>query len=90
MRARPSHRRVGEVLAQRRAVAELADEVLHDAAQGEPLLECHLIDFAGDLYGEAVKVRFAERLRGEVRFESVDDLVAQMGLDVEATRELVS
>lgn len=62
----------------------------YDRPQGEPLLECHLLDFAGDLYGEAVKVRFAERLRGEVRFESVDDLVAQMVLDVAATRELVS
>src|SRR5262249_40108665 len=53
------------------------------------LLEAYVLDFEGDLYGQAVKVRFVERLRGEVKFDSVDDLVAQMALDVEATRRLV-
>ncbi|HEX2576025.1 MAG TPA: bifunctional riboflavin kinase/FAD synthetase, partial [Aquihabitans sp.] len=62
----------------------------YERPQGEPLLECHLLDFAGDLYGEAVRVRFVERLRGEVRFDSVDALVAQMGADVDRTRELLA
>jgi riboflavin kinase/FMN adenylyltransferase len=53
------------------------------------LLEAHLLDFDGDLYDQAVSVRFVERLRGEVRFEGVDALVEQMGKDVEATRRLV-
>jgi riboflavin kinase/FMN adenylyltransferase len=56
---------------------------------GAPLLECHLLDFAGDLYGEAVKVRFVDRLRGEVKFDSVDALVAQMQADVDRTRQLL-
>ena len=34
------------------------------------LLEAHLLDFDGDLYGEHVKVRFVARLRGEARFDS--------------------
>ena len=50
------------------------------------LLEAHLLDFDGDLYGEAAKVRFVSRLRGEVRFDSVDALIAQMARDVEAAR----
>jgi riboflavin kinase/FMN adenylyltransferase len=53
---------------------------------GTSLLEAHLLDFDDDLYGEAARVRFVSRLRGEQRFESVDDLVEQMGRDVEATR----
>jgi riboflavin kinase/FMN adenylyltransferase len=53
------------------------------------LLEAHLLDFSGDLYGEHVKVRFVARLRGEEKFDSVEALVAQMGRDCDdARREL--
>ena len=55
-----------------------------------PLLECHLLGFSGDLYGETVKVRFVERLRGEERFDSVDDLVAQIRTDVDQTRKVLT
>jgi riboflavin kinase/FMN adenylyltransferase len=54
------------------------------------LLEAYVLDFDGDLYGEEVRVRFVERLRGEERFETVEALVEQMKLDVEATRRLMS
>lgn len=61
----------------------------YERPQGAPLLECNLIDFTGDLYGEAVRVRFVERLRGEVRFDGIDPLIAQMGADVDQTRALL-
>ena len=48
-----------------------------------------MLDFDGDLYGQAVAVRFVERLRGEERFDSVEALVEQMHRDVEATRRIV-
>jgi riboflavin kinase/FMN adenylyltransferase len=54
------------------------------------LLEAYVLDFDGDLYGQAVKVRFAGHLRGEQKFDSVDALVAQIDRDVAATRELLS
>jgi riboflavin kinase/FMN adenylyltransferase len=54
------------------------------------LLEAFVLDFDGDLYGQHVKVRFVERLRGEVRFASVDELVQQMERDVEDTRRVLS
>ena len=54
-----------------------------------PLLECHLLDFSGNLYGEPVRVRFVERLRGEERFDSVDALIKQIQADVDRTRELL-
>ena len=50
------------------------------------LLEAHLPGFDGDLYGEAAKVRFVARLRGQERYETVDALIEQMGRDVDATR----
>jgi riboflavin kinase/FMN adenylyltransferase len=53
------------------------------------LLEAHLLDFEGDLYGEAARVRFIRRLRGEVCFDSAQALVEQMRSDVEAVRELL-
>jgi len=46
-----------------------------------PLLEVHVFDFAGGLYGERVTVSFFDWLRGEERFASVDALVVQMGID---------
>ena len=52
----------------------------------EPLLEAHLFDFAGDLYGRELEVEFVARLREERRFESLDAMVAQMHLDAAAAR----
>ena len=54
------------------------------------LLEAHLLDFDGDLYGEHAKVRFVSRLRGQERFDTVDALVAQMHLDVATAREVLA
>jgi len=53
------------------------------------LLEAHLLDFEGDLYGEAARVRFVGRLRGEEKFPSIDALVAQIGRDVARAREVL-
>lgn len=55
-----------------------------------PLLEAHLLGFDDDLYGEPGRVAFVERLRDELRFDSVYDLIAQMRLDVEQTRAVLS
>jgi len=54
------------------------------------LVEAHLIDFDGDLYGKTLRIAFVERLRGERRFDSADALVEQMRKDVEQARELVA
>jgi riboflavin kinase/FMN adenylyltransferase len=57
---------------------------------GPPLLEAFLLDFEGDLYGEEARVSFVERLRDDRQFSHVDDLIAQMGQDVEAARVTLS
>jgi riboflavin kinase/FMN adenylyltransferase len=53
------------------------------------LLEAHVLDFDGDLYGQVARVLFVARLRDELKFDSVDALVAQMSVDVDRTRELL-
>ena len=49
-------------------------------------LEVHLIDFDGDLYGRLMRAFFRRRLREERRFPSLEALMAQIKLDVEAAR----
>lgn len=53
------------------------------------LLEAHLIDFDGDLYGERARVRFSDFLRSERKFEGVDALVEQLKRDVDHARSLL-
>lgn len=53
-------------------------------------LESHVFDYESDLYGRTIHVQFVERLRGEVKFDSVDALVAQIGADAEAARKIVT
>jgi riboflavin kinase/FMN adenylyltransferase len=54
------------------------------------LIEAFLLDFDGDLYGQELRVRFLERLRGEMRFESAQALVEEMHRDVERTRAIAA
>jgi riboflavin kinase/FMN adenylyltransferase len=53
------------------------------------LLEAYLLDWSGDLYGQAAAVGFVERIRAEERFDSVETLVAAMHRDVEAARRVL-
>ena len=52
---------------------------------GHQTIEAHLIDFESDLYGSSVNVRFIDRLRDEMKFGNVDDLVKQLARDRERT-----
>ena len=53
------------------------------------LAEAHLLDFEGDLYGERVELAFAERIRGERRFDGPEALKQQIARDVEQARRLL-
>jgi riboflavin kinase/FMN adenylyltransferase len=53
------------------------------------LLEAHLIDFQGDLYGEHAKVEFTHFLRSERKFDGIDALVNQLKHDVDHARSLL-
>jgi len=53
---------------------------------GKPLLEVHIFDFDGEIYGKYIHVDFVERLRSEVKYDEVDELVAQMHRDADNAR----
>ena len=52
-------------------------------------VEAYILDFDEDIYGVELGVEFVERIRGMERFDRVEDLVEQMGRDVERTREIL-
>ena len=54
-----------------------------------PNVEAHLLDFRRDLYGEDVRLEFVERLRDELRFDSVDKLLEQIWKDIEDTKRIL-
>ena len=56
----------------------------------EPLLEVHLFDFSGDLYGRRLSVEFIEKLRDEERFASLEALIEQMHRDAARAREILA
>jgi len=59
-----------------------------DTRKSERILEIHLFDFYHDIYGKDLEVRFIRYLRPEKKFESVEALVRQIGLDVKQARKL--
>ncbi|NZA25175.1 bifunctional riboflavin kinase/FAD synthetase [Luteimonas sp. SJ-92] len=56
----------------------------------EPLLEAHLFDFDGDLYGRRIEIEFVARLRDEEKFDDLPALVAQMDRDAAQARRLLA
>ncbi len=56
----------------------------------EPLLETHLFDFDGDLYGQRIEVEFVARLRDELKFDSLPALTEQMHLDAAQARRVLA
>lgn len=53
-------------------------------------IETYLLDFSEDIYGQGMSLRFVEKLRDELRFESLAELTAQMANDVAQTRYLLA
>jgi riboflavin kinase/FMN adenylyltransferase len=50
----------------------------------------HVFEFDGDLYGRAIEVEFIAKLRDEVKFDSLDSLMAQMKVDAVQARDILS
>jgi riboflavin kinase / FMN adenylyltransferase len=73
---------VGEVSHQ--AVTNIGRRPTFD--DGTPSIETHLLDFDADLYDQELRIELLARLRGEQKFSGVQELVAQIGKDVQAAR----
>jgi riboflavin kinase/FMN adenylyltransferase len=56
----------------------------------QELLETHLLDYSGDLYGRRMEVALHAFIRPEQKFESIDALVAEMRNDEAAARKLLA
>jgi riboflavin kinase/FMN adenylyltransferase len=81
--------RVGGVRAQPMpGVASLGTRPTIDGR--EVLLEAHLFDFHGDLYGKRIEVEFVQKLRDERKFDGLDAMVKQIDLDAQAARKILS
>ena len=73
------------------AIASVSSVGTRPTVKGvEPLLEAHLFDFDGDLYGKKIRVEFIEKLRDEVKFDGLDALVIQMNQDAEQARAILA
>jgi riboflavin kinase / FMN adenylyltransferase len=57
--------------------------------EGREILEVHLFDFSGDLYGSPLRVTFIERLRDERKFAGIGELKAQLALDREHSQAII-
>jgi riboflavin kinase/FMN adenylyltransferase len=51
-------------------------------------VESHILDFNEDIYDKYIRVSFAKRLRGVIKFNSVDELIEQIGHDIEVTSKM--
>ena len=71
----------GEV---RRGIANIGVRPTVDGK--EPLLEVHVFDYTGNLYGDLIKVTFKQKLREEQTFDSIDALKTQINQDIEQAR----
>lgn len=58
--------------------------------EGIRTVECYILDFNQDIYGEELRLEFYKRIRGELKFDTVDALVHQMKNDVIQTRMILS
>jgi len=70
------------------AVASLGTRPTVDGT--DMLLEVHVFDFDGDLYGRELEVEFVAKLRDEIKFDSLDALKQQMKVDAAQARDLLS
>ena len=56
---------------------------------GKPVLEAHLLDFEGELYGQTIEVVFRQKIREEEKFSSMEELRRQIAADVEKIRRVL-
>ena len=54
----------------------------------ERTIESYILDFDGEIYGKTVTVEFLERIRGDKKFESIDELKKQIEHDIEMVRKI--
>ena len=72
------------------AVTNIGVRPTFESVPVPPRVEAHILDFHDDLYGETLELEFINRLRGEQRFASVDDLITQINSDILTARKILA
>jgi riboflavin kinase/FMN adenylyltransferase len=80
----------GKARALAKGVANIGVRPTIAGGDGRPLIEVHLFDYQGDLYGAELRVHLVACLREERRFDGLDALVAQIHADSARARELLA
>lgn len=73
----------------RPAAVNIGTRPTFDSPDKRSHVEAHLLDYDEDLYSQSMTLDFISRLRGEQRFNSVGELIDQINLDIEKTRQIV-
>jgi riboflavin kinase / FMN adenylyltransferase len=71
------------------AVANIGYRPTFDGSESKPIIEAHLLDFSGDLYGSTLTLEFIARLRPEMKFPGIEALVAQIRRDIAEARQIL-
>jgi riboflavin kinase/FMN adenylyltransferase len=74
---------------QKQAVTNIGFRPTFEDELPGPVIEAHILDFDGELYGQEVKLEFIDRLRDEMRFSGPEALLEQIELDISHTRSLL-
>ena len=72
------------------AVVNIGFRPTFEGGEARPVIEAHLLDFAGDLYDSTLTLEFVARLRAEMKFPGIDALVAQIKRDIETARVILA
>jgi riboflavin kinase/FMN adenylyltransferase len=72
------------------AVVNIGFRPTFEGGEARPVVEAHLLDYSGDLYGSRLTLEFIERLRPEMKFPGVDALVAQIHRDIDQARHILA
>jgi riboflavin kinase/FMN adenylyltransferase len=74
----------------RAAVVNIGERPTFARATPQRLIEVHILDFTGDLYGRDIEVALNQKLRGEIRFAGADALRRQIADDIALARRILS
>ncbi|MBN1303674.1 MAG: bifunctional riboflavin kinase/FAD synthetase [Anaerolineales bacterium] len=71
------------------AVTNIGIRPTFTTQETEAQIEAHILDFDREIYDQQLKLEFVERLRGEKKFLSVEELIAQIDMDIEKSRRIL-
>jgi riboflavin kinase/FMN adenylyltransferase len=73
-----------------KAVTNIGFRPTFGAGIETPRIEAHLLDFSQDLYGEELRISFIDRLRDEMKFDNVTDLINQIKSDIGKAKRILN